>query len=177
MKEIKLSRWGKNRGKYVALVDDDIFEYLNQWNWFVMPSGETLLYAMRYDYTGGKKKGVFMHRLIMSTPDNQEVDHVFHNGLDNRKFIEVDGELKCNLRNCTHKQNQMNQSSHGDSKYLGVYIKRRGKLYEHIIASIRVNNKFTYLGIFKTEEDAAKAYNKAAKKYFGEYANLNIIEK
>jgi hypothetical protein len=60
------------------------------------------------------------------------------------------------------------------SDYVGVcWDKSRNKW----IASINVRYKSIHLGRFKIEEEAARAYNEAALKYFGESANLNIIEK
>lgn len=162
MKEIKLTQ-----GK-VALVDDEDYEYLNQWKWYA--------YKHKYKHTYYARKSknnkcILMHRIIMNTPPNLQVDHVYHNGLDNRKFIEINGRLKQNLRNCTNSQNSMNKTALGKSKYLGVsYV---GK---YITAKIRINGRLRYLGSFKTEDAAALAYNEAAKIYHGEFANLNIIE-
>ena len=98
----------------------------------------------------------------MKTPANLEVDHRDHNGLNC---------LEDNMRNCTHKQNTANKKIRGNSKYHGVCI-QNGK---QIVAQIRIDNKHIHLGTFKTEKLAAIAYNIAAIKYFGEFANLNLI--
>lgn len=82
MKEIKLTQ-----GK-VALVDDEDFEYLNQWKWHAMKI-KNAYYAKRSVEINGKSKSILMHRIIMNTPDNLQIDHVFHNTFDNRiEFFE-----------------------------------------------------------------------------------------
>ncbi len=106
-------------------------------------------------------------RLIMNCPKGKLVDHRNHDTLDNRKE---------NLRICTHKENMQNRISDKNSFsiYKGVYKTCTKNLFE---SSIGVNNKKIALGYFKTEVEAALEYNKAAKKYFGEFAYLNKIER
>ena len=157
---------------YSTLVDDEDFNSLNQWKWIAKESRGGNIYAVRHETINGKCKAIKMHRVIMNTPSNLQCDHVFHNTLDNRKFIEVDGELKVNLRNCTNAQNQMNGTKRINRKYKGVYYTAHWK---SIVAKICINKKLIHLGTFATEKEAAIAYNIAATKYFGEFANLNII--
>ena len=57
MKEIQLTQ-----GK-VALVDDDMYEYLMQWKWFANKKGSTF-YAVRSLHSNNVRKTIFMHRLI-----------------------------------------------------------------------------------------------------------------
>src|SRR5674476_709698 len=140
MKEIKLTQ------DKVAQVDDWWFEKLNQYKWRASYAGGDW-YAIRslprtYDKP---RKTEFMHRVIMNTPPELDVDHQDHDGLNN---------LEENLRNCTHQQNQMNKTAAGKSKYLGVHYSNN-----HITAKIRLNGKTIYIGMFKTEEDAARAYD------------------
>lgn len=88
MREIELTK-----GK-VALVDDDDFEYLNQWKWYVRKEKD-VFYACRrkrkkeynnpLDFNSKKQKIIRMHRVIMNTPDGLVVDHRNGDGLDNRK--------------------------------------------------------------------------------------------
>lgn len=162
MKKIKLSQ-----GR-VALVDDEDYEWLNQFTWFTTRSRDAF-YASRRE-RGVKNKKVKMHRMIMKTPVHLQVDHIDHNGLNNQKS---------NLRNCTNSQNHMNEKPKRNAKYKGVQHcvkKYKNSVYKSIQSKIYVNGKSITLGTFKTERDAAIAYNNAAAEYFGDFANLNIIE-
>ena len=90
---------------------------------------------------------------------------------------------KSNLRICTRSQNNANaQSKTGVSKYKGVYRSKSKKTRKdgsvHVwyrwCAEIKGNHKRIYIGRFINEDDAGRAYDKAAKELFGEYANLNF---
>lgn len=159
MREIELSKNGKHKGKYIALVDDEDYDYLIKWNWHVRMDKNNL-YAVKYIQIDGKNRDIPMHRIIMKNPLGMEVDHIDHDGLNNQKS---------NLRNCTSSQNNMNRSPRGKSKYLGVSY-----CGGSITAYITINKKNKCLGCFKNEEDAAKAYDEAAKLIHNEFANLNF---
>lgn len=160
MKEIKLTR------SKVAIVDDEDFEYLNQFKWCAVVNGRTF-YAIRKANHDGKWVTERMHRVLFDIPVGKEIDHIDHNGLNNQRS---------NLRLVTRQQNKFNASAWGKSKYLGVSIyHQQGRNY--IAANIWLDGKKKFLGLFQTEEDAALAYNEAASKYQGEYANLNIVER
>lgn len=152
MKEIILSSGQK------VIVDDDDYERLSNFKWYYS-SG----YAVRYSRINGKQKTWKMCWDIIGYPDGQEVDHINHNKLDERK---------CNLRFVTHSQNMHNYplQTHKDYKYKGVCLhKASGKW----IAQIKVNGKKMYLGTFSDILDAVEVYNQAAKEYHGEYAFVN----
>jgi hypothetical protein len=111
MKEIKLTQ-----GK-VAMVDDEDFEFLNQWKWNAHKchnwKGDNY-YSERGIHQRGRKPEIIiisMHRLIMGVErnDKRKVDHINHNTLDNRKE---------NLRVCTNQQNSWNHkpTSEGNMK-------------------------------------------------------------
>ena len=162
MKEIELTQ-----GK-VAIVDDENYKLLNQSKWYALLGGSGYRAARKgkFYYENGKQiqPVILMHRLIMDTPDGIDVDHINHNTLDNRKS---------NLRNCLHSENSSNRKKNrtNRSKYKGVIL--RGG---YILAKIAKDKKQIHLGYHKTEEEAAKAYNKAALNLFGEFAKLNTME-
>jgi hypothetical protein len=158
MKEIELSQ-GKT-----ALVDDDLFDELNKHKWHY-----ALGYARRnVRLENGKRKIVFMHRVIADTQEGYETDHINGDTLDNRRY---------NLRNCTKSQNQWNiNKGRGKSKYRGVHFhKTKRHKTGYWVARINVNGKRISIGYFKTEKEAALSYNEAAIKYHGEYAKLNEV--
>jgi hypothetical protein len=125
----------------------------------------------------GKRTTPALHQIIM--PECRMIDHKNANPLDNRKN---------NLRPCTPTTNTQNARVYysNTSGYKGVSevtkkvkYAREGKIktyvYKQIIAQIMINKKSKFLGIFKTKEDAARAYNEAAVKHFGEFARLNVL--
>lgn len=159
MKLIQLTR-----GLY-AQVDDEDFEWLNQWKWCAHKDRYTY-YAVRGVGTNSKDGRILMHRLILGLTDNSIYgEHIDHNGLNNQRQ---------NLRPATHSQNMSNKRSKNNatSKYLGVsWYKSREKW----LATIYKGKKKIFLGYFDCEIDAALAYNNAAKKVHGDFANINNI--
>ena len=121
----------------------------------------------RFSVFGGKYTGCYiagepitLHNLILG---RKWVDHKDFNGFNNRRS---------NLRGCTCQQNQFNKRSvkNSSSKYKGVYLVQR-KNGQKYAAQIRINGKNTYLGVFTSEKQAAKCYNRVAKDYHKEFAN------
>ena len=141
-----------------TIVDDEMFDYLNQWKWHLGKGG----YAYRRIYLSDGKCGfisVYMHRLINNTPDNFQTDHINRNKLDNRKV---------NLRTVTSSQNRMNKDLRRDnkSKHVGVWFEKSRMMW---VAELMVNNKKVFMKRFKSIKDAIKSREEAEEEYFGEY--------
>lgn len=111
------------------------------------------------------RPAVFMHVLLMGKREGHFVDHRDHDGLNNRRS---------NLRWATQSQNCVNTTklARGSSGYRGVSRTRNGRFH----AAIHVNKTCIGLGNHLTAEDAARAYDKAARQHFGEFARLNFPE-
>ena len=154
------------QGKY-AIVDPEDYERLNAHKWHASGHG-CKFYAERVAFVGEDKKRVYikMHRQIVKVEDGKFVDHINHNGLDNRK---------ANLRPATFAENNRNRRkvkiNNFRSKYKGIYWEKKQKQWG---VRIMTNRTSKYIGSYKDEIEAAKAYDKAAKKYHGEFASLNF---
>ena len=162
MKRIKLTQ-----GQY-ALVDDIDFKRLNQWKWCALwhPTTRNFTACRNSTIAKGKEKLIYMHREITGVSKVKVVDHKNHNRLDNRRK---------NLRICTHQENLMNrtqQQKNNTSGYKGVHWDKIVKKWK---ARIQLNGKRIHLGNFSNIQIAVIKYNMAAKKLYGQFANLNII--
>lgn len=159
MKLIDLST--KTYPNTFAMVDDEDFDFLNQWKWYP----DSGVYAARTVIQPRKMK-IFMHREIAGRIPGTDADHINGNTLDNRRE---------NLRLCTHAENGRNRKkSRGktSSQYKGVCWNKRERKYR---AAIQINKKSKTLGLFRNEEEAALAYNRAAILYHGQFARLNPV--
>ncbi len=148
MKKIPLTKG------YEAIVDDDDYDFLMQWKWHILEKGS--IYAMRNSINlgDGKRHHILMHRVINETQKGFETDHINGEGLDNRKS---------NLRAVTKSENQRNRrpNKNCSSKYKGVsWHKQHQKWY----ATIQINKKRIFLGLFEDELEASFVYNKREKK-------------
>jgi hypothetical protein len=165
-REIPLS--GKKAAGRAALVDDEDYELVSVHRWHLWDQkGRHARARGPYAYTttrrpDGGKTTTAMHNLIMG---RRLVDHVNHDGLDNRRE---------NLRPATIAQNNHNQRPRaaGSSRFKGVTWHRRVGKWQ---ATIKLNGRCVYLGVFAIEEEAALAYDAAALEAYGEYAYLNGV--
>jgi hypothetical protein len=151
-----------------TIVDPQDFYRFNIFNWCLRET-ETNTYAIRQiSCPKNKARIVSLHREIMNNPDGLLVDHANGDGLDNRRT---------NLRLATHSQNQFNKrktKSKTSSRFIGVYFEKRKNRW---MARIHYHGKRIWLGSFKSESDAALAYDKAALEYHKEFARLNFPER
>ena len=147
----------------IALVDDIDYERLSYYKWKAhQDHGRPTYYAM----ANIKNKRISMHSLIIPVPKGKQTHHINHDGCDNRR---------CNLEIVTVAQNQWNQQKQirkTSSQYKGVSWHIRDKRWR---AKIKLHGIYYWLGYFKSEEEAAIAYNWAAIQKYGKFANLNIV--
>ena len=147
--------------KQVTMVDDEDFDYLNQWKWNAHWNKNTnSYYAVRSSGPRNKIESFRMNRTIMNTPKGMICDHINHNTLDNRKE---------NLRNVTPSQSSMNRRTHSNNKFGEKCISSHGYGFRVIIQKER---KIVIRKTYKNLEDAIKARDIALVKYHGEFGHL-----
>jgi hypothetical protein len=153
----KFTLTASNNGSPVGIaVDQDVFELYG--------SNGVSIGSHGYPQISGvqKYRSILLHRLLAQPEKGQYVDHINGNKFDCRRS---------NLRICTNGQNGMNRgpSRISTTGFKGVY-----KAGRKFLARIEFEGQAIRLGLFTDPEDAARAYDAAALKYFGEFAFCNL---
>lgn len=165
MKKILVSGRYKHKPKVYAIIDDEDFEKVSQYTWYLNTNSKNIVKRYAYCFPNGLNQGILMmHRLVtgLSESDKRIPDHKNHNTLDNRKQ---------NLKIVTRSGNSMNMKfrtklcSKNKSGYRGV-CQVKGRWY----ASLQRR----FLGSYDTAEEAARVYDVNAKKAYGQNAILNF---
>jgi len=154
MREIKLTN-----SDMVSIVDDGDYEVVSKHRWYLTTGG----YVISTRRINGRY--LYLHRFILNSPRGIETDHINQNKIDNRR---------ANLRIATVSQNQANVPKRRDnitSRFKGVYWCKKDKRWK---SKIGVHYKQIHLGSFLSEEEAARTYDEAALKHFGEFARVNF---
>jgi hypothetical protein len=151
----------------VALIDDQD-AHLASRTWHVKTDARRrTLYAAHTVNTGDGFVTLRLHREVLGITDpSVEVDHKNGDGLDCRRN---------NLRVATLQQNQWNVGRRRDntSGFKGVSWRPKRREW---VARIREGGRQRHVAYCKTAEDAARAYDAAARRVFGDFAFLNFPE-
>jgi len=149
----------KNREPLTCLIDTSDFDSVSGHRWHALEQNTIYAYTT-IRKPSGARTSLLLHRLLLPTVN--DVHHINRIGLDNRRQ---------NLRPATRSQNLANTRKRVDaisSTYRGVSATKSGN-------NFRARIQDTMLGVFKTETEAALAYNVSAKERFGPFASLNQV--
>lgn len=149
-----------------VLIDPEDYYLFGKYKFYIQKNPRNYYVNTHNPNKNEKPKILRLHNIITGW---KFVDHINGNGLDNRKE---------NLRQSNHQLNARNRTrlvENKNSKFKGV-LKQNQTKKGGWIARIIINEKQIYLGTYKTEMEAAKAYNEGAIKYFGQHAYLNEVE-
>lgn len=144
-----------------CFIDTADYKTVRDHRWAVAEDkGRKTFYAITTLQKNGAQTSVKIHSLLF--PDAPTVDHRDWNGLNNRRS---------NLRPATPREQKIHQRKASPRRRFKGVCQVPSENYR---ASIKPHGHLIHLGVFASAEDAAHAYDAAAKKYFGEFAVLNF---
>lgn len=138
----------------LAIVDADMFDYLNQFKWWAHKDGNTF-YAETTVPGNGKRLKIKMHHVVSGKPLYKlQTDHRNGNGLDNRRD---------NLRTVSNRENGRNRieirEGRKSSKFIGVYWNKTKLKWQ---AYMKIGTRSIYLGRFEKEKEAYERVKQAS---------------
>ncbi len=135
--------------------------------WTATVCGKYVYATANTKMVNGRFRPEYFHRMILRCKpgDGQVVDHINRNSLDCRRG---------NLRIVTHSENHANAGKikmrhrKATSRYKGISWMPKISKWRSVIVR-------THIGVFPTEEEAARAYDAAAKIRWGDCARTNAM--
>lgn len=114
-----------------------------------------------------KYKMVYLHRVVMDASENEDIDHINHDTLDNRKSNLNKTPTHINLIN------RKGKNKNNTSGYRNVSWSESEQKY---IVQLQINGVNTKLGSFVDVDEAGKFAKKMRQKYYIKKYNDNIIQ-
>lgn len=147
-----------------TVIADSVYEWASKFKWYAKKDRNTFYAARNIRLPDGRRVTSLLHREILKAPKGVEVDHQDGDGLNN---------LPDNIRICSSTENARNRSIRPDtiSGYKGVYFHKATGKWQ---AEIQIAGKRVHLGLFEQKIDAAKSYDRASLRLFGEFARPNF---
>lgn len=148
----------------IALVDDEDLPRLIGRRWYAVRDEHTTYAQARFGERG-QSTLISLHHAVMQVASSTRLDHRNLDGLDCQKQ---------NLRLTTPTTNSQNRRKFAGTLHPFKGVTRYGFPHRPWRAAITVNKKRMHLGYFASIEEAAHAYDQAAREHFGEFARCNF---
>jgi hypothetical protein len=157
------------KGK-IAIIDEEDYGRVSSYRWCARNDYDGAFYAQRSMRINHKKNMMLMHRFIMGLElgDGKIIDHINHNGVDNRRVNLRVVSRSINCINCKPRKNNT-------TGFRGVYREKRCSSKWQVL--IRIDGKYRHFGLFSDPVSAARHYDAVVSKYRGSIAILNFPRK